>query len=55
MKNIEKKINLKKEISVIITRFSNNDFVVYEPIENFHVNQMLNRSIIPAEISKDIF
>ena len=52
---LEKKINLKKEISVIITRFSNNDFVVYEPIENFHVNQMLNRSIIPAEISKDIF
>jgi len=51
---LEKKINLKKEISVIITRFLNNDFVVYEPIENFHVNQMLSRSIIPADINKGI-
>jgi 5-(carboxyamino)imidazole ribonucleotide synthase len=51
---LEKKINLKKEISVIITRFLNNDFVVYEPIENFHVNQMLIRSIIPADINKGI-
>ena len=32
----------------------NNDFVVYEPIENFHVNQMLSRSIIPADINKGI-
>ena len=52
---LEKKINLKKEISVVITRFLNNDFVIYEPIENLHVNQILSRSIIPANISKDIF
>jgi len=52
---LEKKINLKKEISVVITRFLNNDFFVYEPIENLHVNQILNRSIIPADINKDIF
>jgi 5-(carboxyamino)imidazole ribonucleotide synthase len=52
---LEKKVNLKKEISVVITRFLNNDFVIYEPIENLHVNQILNRSIIPANISKDIF
>ena len=52
---LEKKVNLKKEISVVITRFLNNDFVIYEPIENLHVNQILNRSIIPANVSKDIF
>ena len=52
---LEKKVNLKKEISVIITRFLNNDFVIYEPIENLHVNQILNKSIIPANINKEIF
>ena len=52
---LEKKVKKKREISVIITRFTNNDFITYEPIENFHINQMLSRSIIPADINKDIF
>ena len=52
---LEKKINLKKEISVIITRFLNNDFLIYEPIENLHINQILNKSVIPATIDKNIF
>jgi 5-(carboxyamino)imidazole ribonucleotide synthase len=52
---LEKKVNLKKEISVVVTRFLNNDFVIYEPIENLHVDQILNRSIIPADINKDVF
>ena len=51
---LEKKVELKKEISIIITRFLNNDFVIYEPIENLHINQMLSRSTIPAEIDKFI-
>ena len=51
---LEKKIELKKEISIIITRFLNNDFVIYEPVENLHINQMLSRSIIPAEIDMAI-
>ncbi len=50
---LEKKINLKKEISIIITRFSNNDCLIYQPIENTHVNQILNKSLIPADIAKD--
>ena len=50
---LEKKINLKKEISIIITRFSNNDCLIYEPFENSHVNQILNKSLIPADIAKD--
>ena len=51
---LEKKVDLKKEISVVITRFLNNDFVIYEPIENLHINQMLSRSTIPADIDKVI-
>ena len=52
---LEKKIDLKKEISIIITRFLNSDCLIYEPIENFHINQILNKSIIPATIDKNIF
>ncbi len=47
---LEKKVNLKKEISVIITRFINGETFIYEPIENLHKNQILKRSKIPAEI-----
>ena len=51
---LEKFINLKKEISVIITRFSNNNYEIYEPIENIHEDQILKHSKIPANISKEI-
>ncbi len=52
---LEKKIILKKEISIIVTRFSNNECLIFDPFENYHVNQILNRSVIPADITKDIF
>ena len=52
---LEKLVKLKKEISVIITRFSNNSYEIYEPIENIHEDQILKYSKIPAEISKTIF
>ena len=52
---LEKLVKLKKEISVIITRFGNNSFETYEPIENTHQDQILKHSTIPAEISKKIF
>jgi 5-(carboxyamino)imidazole ribonucleotide synthase len=51
---LEKYVRLKKEISVIITRFGNNNFEIYEPIENVHENQILKYSKIPAEISEKI-
>ena len=51
---LEKLVKLKKEISVIITRFGNNNFIIYEPIENSHEDQILKNSKIPAEISKKI-
>ncbi|MDC0061113.1 ATP-grasp domain-containing protein, partial [Candidatus Pelagibacter sp.] len=51
---LEKLVKLKKEISVIVTRFGNNNYEIYEPIENTHQNQILKHSKIPAEISKKI-
>jgi len=51
---LEKLVKLKKEISVIVTRFGNNSFEIYEPIENTHQDQILKYSKIPAEISNKI-
>ena len=51
----EKLVNLKKEISVIITRFGPQKYEIYEPIENEHEDQILKYSKIPAEIDRDIF
>ena len=51
---LEKIINLKKEISVIITRFKNQNYEIYEPIENVHKDQILKFSEIPAKISSNI-
>ena len=51
---LEKMVKLKKEISVIVTRFSNNNYSIYEPIENTHQDQILKHSVIPALISKKI-
>tara|TARA_B100001027_G_scaffold215691_1_gene190205 strand:+ start:22 stop:1071 length:1050 start_codon:yes stop_codon:yes gene_type:complete len=52
---LEKLVKLKREISVIITRFGNNDYEIYEPIENIHEDQILKYSSIPANISENIF
>ena len=51
---LEKLVKLKKEISVIVTRFSNNKYEIYEPIENTHENQILKKSKIPAEIDNKL-
>ena len=52
---LEKLVKLKKEISVIVTRFSNNNYEIYEPIENTHQDQILKHSKIPAEISQKLY
>ena len=51
---LEKLINLKKEISVIITRFGHQKYEIYEPIENTHEDQILKNSKIPADINEGI-
>ena len=52
---LEKKVNLKKEISVIITRFIDGETFIYEPIENLHKEQILKHSKIPANIDEKIY
>ena len=52
---LEKFINLKQEISIVITRYQNGDMSIFEPIENVHKEQILNTSTIPANISEDLF
>ena len=52
---LEKRVDLKKEISVIVTRFKNKEIYIYEPIENTHEDQILKYSKIPADIKPSIF
>ena len=52
---LEKLVKLKKEISIIITRFDSQKYEIYEPIENTHQNQILRNSKIPADIDNKIF
>ena len=52
---LEKFVKLKKEISVIITRFKSKQYEIYEPFENVHEDQILKNSKIPANISKENF
>ena len=49
---LEKLVKLKKEISVIITRFNKKKYEIYEPIENVHEDQILKYSKIPADINE---
>jgi 5-(carboxyamino)imidazole ribonucleotide synthase len=51
---LEKLVKLKKEISIIITRFNDQKYEIFEPIENVHEDQILKNSKIPAEISDKI-
>ena len=51
---LEKIVSLKKEISVIITRFKNQTYEIYEPIQNIHEDQILKFSEIPANIDDNI-
>ena len=51
---LEKFIDLKKEISVVLTRFDKDSFEIYEPIENIHQEQILRTSKIPADIKNEL-
>ena len=51
---LEKLVKLKKEFSIIITRFNDKKYEIYEPIENLHEDQILKTSKIPADISDKI-
>ena len=52
---LEKMVNLKLEISVVLTRYGHQNFETFEPIENKHEDQILRISSIPANISDSLF
>lgn len=47
---LEEKINLAGEFSVIVARHHDGSTVSYQPIENLHVNHILDTSIFPARL-----
>ncbi len=47
----ERALDLAKEISVMVARSPRGEVKVYPPAENFHENQILSWSVIPASIS----
>lgn len=52
---LEKKIDLKKEISVIGVRYLDGTLFTYQPIQNIHQNQILYKSSSPAQIDPKIY
>ena len=51
---LEKKIDLKQEISVITVRYQDESLFSYLPIDNTHKDQILFKSISPAFINQDL-
>ena len=47
-------LNLAKEISVMVARAPNGEVKVYPPAENFHENQILSWSVIPAGVPEEL-
>ena len=51
---VEKRINLKIELSVICARGQDGETITYDPAENEHRNHILDVSIVPARISPEL-
>lgn len=51
---LEQRIDLYMELSLLLTRSSTGEIALYSPVENIHVNGILDTSIVPARISPDV-
>ena len=51
---IEECISLEAEVSVLVVRNKNGQVATYDPVENIHRNHILDISIVPARVSKNI-
>jgi 5-(carboxyamino)imidazole ribonucleotide synthase len=51
---VERALDLAKEISVMVARAPNGEVKVYPPAENFHENQILSWSVIPANVPDEL-
>ena len=52
--DLQQSFNSIDKISIIITRFDNKKYEIYEPVENLHEEQILKYSKIPAEIENKV-
>lgn len=51
---LEKMVDLRGEISVIVCRLNSDNVQTFDPAENIHENGILAYSIVPARLSADI-
>ncbi len=51
---LEERVDLAREVSVILARSVDGDTAVYPPGENVHVNGILDTTRVPANISVDV-
>ena len=51
---LEKMVDLRSEISVIVCRLNTNNICTFDPAENHHENGILAYSIVPARLSQDL-
>lgn len=51
---LEKTVDLRGEISVIVCRLNNENVQTFDPAENIHENGILAYSIVPARLPQDI-
>jgi 5-(carboxyamino)imidazole ribonucleotide synthase len=51
---VEKALNLEEEISVLVVRRPSGETVAYPPAMNHHVRQILEWSVLPAQLPPDI-
>ncbi|MDU1534994.1 MAG: ATP-grasp domain-containing protein, partial [Neisseria sp.] len=51
---LEKMVDLRGEISVIVCRLNNENVQTFDPAENIHENGILAYSIVPARLSADV-
>lgn len=51
---LEKMVDLRGEISVIVCRLNSDQMQTFDPAENIHENGVLTYSIVPARFSADI-
>ncbi|PSJ81409.1 5-(carboxyamino)imidazole ribonucleotide synthase [Neisseria iguanae] len=51
---LEKMVDLRGEISVLVCRLNSHNVQTYDPAENIHENGILAYSIVPARLSADI-
>ena len=51
---LEKMVDLRGEISVVVCRLNSENVHTYDPAENIHENGILAYSVVPARLSADI-